>query len=171
MWRFVRERTCEVSWSDSSFRTMETTEIKSRIRAAWASFTKYRQELTSKAYLLRHRLHLFNMVITLTLTSRMITKNLSDRHNARCFASQFRQSENIRTMLKNNEEKTTKSDEEPTNDEQAEEKMNAAKTRKERQKKVSAQSQVATKTAKSLSWETPMKTLTQLKLKKIGSNT
>ena len=29
----------------------ETTEIKNRIRAAWASLTKYRQELTSKTYL------------------------------------------------------------------------------------------------------------------------
>ena len=50
-------------------------------------------------------------------------------------------------------------------------KMNATKTRKERQKTVSAQTQIATKTANSLSWEAPMKTLIQLRLKKIGSNT
>ena len=50
-------------------------------------------------------------------------------------------------------------------------KMIAAKTRKERQKTVSAQTQIATKTAKSLSWEAPMKTLIQLILKKIESNT
>ena len=48
-------------------------------------------------------------------------------------------------------------------------KMNAAKTRKETE--VLTQTQTATTTAKFLSWETPMKTLTQLKLKKIGSNT
>ena len=35
-----------------SFHQQETLEIKSRIRAAWATFHKYRQELTSKKYLL-----------------------------------------------------------------------------------------------------------------------
>ena len=37
-----------------SFDQQETTEIKSRIRAAWATFHKYRQELTSKNYMLKH---------------------------------------------------------------------------------------------------------------------
>ena len=50
------------------FEQQETTEIKSRIRSTWASFTKYGQESTSKSSLLLHRLHLFNMVITLILT-------------------------------------------------------------------------------------------------------
>ena len=31
----------------------ETTEIRNRIRAAWATFHKYRQELTSKNYMLK----------------------------------------------------------------------------------------------------------------------
>ena len=44
----------------------------------------------------------------------------------------------------------------------------ASKTLKKRQKKVTAPTQIATKTAKSHSWETLVKTLTQLKLKKIG---
>ena len=39
-----------------SFYQQETIEIKSRIRAAWATFHKYRQELTSKNYMLKHRL-------------------------------------------------------------------------------------------------------------------
>ena len=43
-----------------SFYQQETTEIKSRIRAAWATFQKYRQELTSKTYMLKHRLRLFD---------------------------------------------------------------------------------------------------------------
>ena len=34
-----------------SFHQQETLEIKSRIRAAWATFHKYRQELTSKKIL------------------------------------------------------------------------------------------------------------------------
>ena len=36
-----------------SFHQQETIEIKSRIRAAWATFRKYRQELTSKKYILK----------------------------------------------------------------------------------------------------------------------
>ena len=43
-----------------SFYQQETTEIKSRIRAAWATFHKYRQELTSKNYMLKHRLRLLD---------------------------------------------------------------------------------------------------------------
>ena len=40
-----------------TFQQQETTEIKNRIRAAWATFYKYKQELTSKSYLLRHGGH------------------------------------------------------------------------------------------------------------------
>ena len=51
-----------------TFEEQETEEIKNRLKAAWAAFHKYRQELTSKDYRLCHRLRLFNMVITPTLT-------------------------------------------------------------------------------------------------------
>ena len=50
-----------------TFRQQETTEIKNRIRAAWATFHKYRQELTSKNYVLKHRLRLFDAAITPTI--------------------------------------------------------------------------------------------------------
>ena len=50
-----------------SFHQQETLEIKSRIRAAWAAFHKYRQELTSKNYMLKHRLRLFDAAVSLTL--------------------------------------------------------------------------------------------------------
>ena len=43
-----------------SFYQQETLEIKSRIRAAWTTFRKYRQELTSKKYMLKLRLRLFD---------------------------------------------------------------------------------------------------------------
>ena len=33
-----------------TFQHQETTEIKNRIRTAWATFHKYREELTSKNY-------------------------------------------------------------------------------------------------------------------------
>ena len=35
-----------------TFQQQETTEIRNRIRAAWATFHKYRQELTSRNYML-----------------------------------------------------------------------------------------------------------------------
>ena len=47
-----------------TFLQQETTEIRNRIRAAWATFHEYRQELTSKNYMLKHRLRLFDAVIT-----------------------------------------------------------------------------------------------------------
>ena len=50
-----------------SFYQQETTEIKIRIRAAWATFHKYRQELTSKNYMLKHRLRLFDATVSPTI--------------------------------------------------------------------------------------------------------
>ena len=50
-----------------SFYQQETTEIKSRIRAAWATFHKYRQELTPKNYMLKHRLRLFDAAVSPTV--------------------------------------------------------------------------------------------------------
>ena len=50
-----------------SFHQQETLEIKSRIRAAWATFHKYRQELTSKNYMLKHRPRLFDATVSPTL--------------------------------------------------------------------------------------------------------
>ena len=50
-----------------SFYQQETTEIKCRIRAAWATFHKYRQELTSKNYMLKLRLLLFDVTVSPTV--------------------------------------------------------------------------------------------------------
>ena len=50
-----------------TFLQQETTEIKNCIRAAWATFRKYRQELTSKNYILKHRLRPFDAAITPTI--------------------------------------------------------------------------------------------------------
>ena len=47
-----------------TFEEQETEEIKNRLKAIWAAFHKYRQELTSRDYRLCHRLRLFSMVIT-----------------------------------------------------------------------------------------------------------
>ena len=51
-----------------TFEEQELEEIKNRLKAAWAAFHNYRQELTSEDYRLCHRLRLFGMVITPTLT-------------------------------------------------------------------------------------------------------
>ena len=50
-----------------TFLQQETTEIKNRISAAWTTFHKYRQELTSKNFMLKHRLRLFHAAITPTI--------------------------------------------------------------------------------------------------------
>ena len=77
-----------------TFEEQETEEIKNRLKAAWAAFHKYRQELTSKDYRRCHRLRLFGMVITHTTDLRKWkrvhyhknTKELSRPRNDRCFA-------------------------------------------------------------------------------------
>ena len=58
----------------------ETEEIKNRLQAAWAAFHKYCQELASKDYRLCHRLLLFIMIITPTLTCASGTWTLSQKH-------------------------------------------------------------------------------------------
>ena len=50
-----------------SFYQQETLEIKSRIRTAWTTLRKYRQELTSKKYMLKLRLRLFDATVSPTL--------------------------------------------------------------------------------------------------------
>ena len=50
-----------------SFHHQETTEIKNRIRAAWATIRKYRQELVSKNYMLNHRQRLLDATMSPTI--------------------------------------------------------------------------------------------------------
>ena len=62
------------------FEDQETEEVKNKLKAAWAAFLKYRQELTSKGYRLCHRLRLFSMVITPTMTYASVTWTLTQKH-------------------------------------------------------------------------------------------
>ena len=57
-----------------------TPEIKYRIRAAWATFYTYKQELTSRSYPLRHRLRLFDAAITQTMNNASGTWALTKDH-------------------------------------------------------------------------------------------
>ena len=59
-----------------------------RIRCAWSAFAKHRQELKSQSYLLRHRLHLFDAVVTPTIT---------------CGAGTRAKKNNTRKMLRTNQ--------------------------------------------------------------------
>ena len=63
-----------------TFEEQETEEVKNRLKAAWAAFHKYRQELTSKDYRLCHRLRLFNMVVTPTMTYASGTWTFTQKH-------------------------------------------------------------------------------------------
>ena len=89
-----------------SLHQQETLEIKSRIRAAWATFHKYRQELTSKNYMLNHRLRLFDATVfsdSLLRSRNMDTeqrtrKNDSIDTNARCYDSSSRQKGNTKRL-------------------------------------------------------------------------
>ena len=51
-----------------TFEEQEIEEIRNRLKAAWAAFHKYRQELTAKDYHFCQRFRLFTMVITPTMT-------------------------------------------------------------------------------------------------------
>ena len=63
-----------------SFCQQEVTEIKSRIRAAWATFHKYGQELTSKNYMLKHRLRVFDATVSPTVCYAAGTWALNKEH-------------------------------------------------------------------------------------------
>ena len=55
----TREESTEYLGQMTTFQQQETTEIRNRIRAAWATFHKYRQELTSRTCMLKHPLWAF----------------------------------------------------------------------------------------------------------------
>ena len=100
----------------NTFQDQETEEIKNRLNAAWAEFHKYRQELTSRDFRLCHRLRLFNMVVTPTLTYASGTWTLSQKHEK---ASETAQRKMLRLIIQTKREyktkrkPTSKKDEEP----------------------------------------------------------
>ena len=96
-----------------TFVEQETTEVRHRIRCTWSAFAKHRQELTSQSYLLRHRLHLFDDVVTPTVTCGAGTwattkehRKCSALHSTECFDSSSRQRENTNKHRRKLEKKT-----------------------------------------------------------------
>ena len=71
---------CAKYLGQTIFQQKEATEIRSRIRAAWASFCRYKQEFTSRSYPLQHRLRLLNMVLSLALGYACGTWTLTNEH-------------------------------------------------------------------------------------------
>ena len=70
---------CNVSWTNDYISA--TGNIRDqKIESSWASFQRYKQELTSRSYFLPHRLRLFNMVITPTLCYASGTWTLLKQH-------------------------------------------------------------------------------------------
>ena len=75
----TREESTKYLGQMTTFQQQETTEIRNRIRA-WATFLKYRQELTSRNNMLRHRLRLFDAVVSLTMNYASGTWTLTKEH-------------------------------------------------------------------------------------------
>ena len=96
-----------------SFHQQETLEIKSRIRAAWATFHKYRQELTSKNYMLKHRMRLFDATVSPTLCCAAGTWTPSKEHE-RMIQSTQRKMLRLIIQTKRKYQKIEKQDIEPT---------------------------------------------------------
>ena len=154
-----------------TFEDQETEEIKNRLKAAWTAFFQYRQELTSKYYRLCHRLRLFNMVVTPTMTYASSTRTLTLKHEKMIKTAQRKMLRLIvqtKRKYKPMKVKATKKDE---GTEKVEENDEEGTTDKETDEGSEQDSKKKIKIVKCLSRKMPMKKSTPLKMKRIGSNT
>ena len=150
-----------------TFEDQETAEIKNRLKAAWAAFHKYRQELTSKGYRLYHTLRLFNMVVTPTLIYASGTWTLTQNHEKMIKTAQrkmLRLVVQTKRKYKPKKDTTSKKDEEPEMQKDKTTKTLLKKTLKMTHIKI----QTKIRTVKYLSRKKLMKKLTPPKMKKIG---
>ena len=80
---FLPQGEVKCSGQMTTFVDQETTWAQHRIRCAWSAFAKRRQALTSQSYLQRHRLHLFDAVVTPAISySQGMGYNKRTRKNA-----------------------------------------------------------------------------------------
>ena len=150
-----------------TFEDQETEEIKNRLKAALAAFHKYRQELTSKDYRLCHRLCLFNMVVTPTMTYASSTWTLTQKHEKMIKTTQLKM---LRLIVQTKRRHKSKKIE---NGQKRRGHRKIGKMRREiqptkRQTKARNRIQKKTKIAMCPSRKMPMKKLTTLQIKKIG---
>ena len=80
--------------------------MQHRIRCAWSAFAKHRRGLTSQSYSLRHRLHLFDAVVTPTVTYCAGTWATTDEYEQILHTTQRRKLRHI--IQKNEKKKKTK---------------------------------------------------------------
>ena len=102
----TREESTKYLGQMITFQQQVTTEFENRIRAAWATFYEYKQELSSKSYLLRHRLRLFDLVITPTMNYASGTWTLSKEHERMIQSTQRKMLRLIKQMKRKYKKKT-----------------------------------------------------------------
>ena len=76
----TREESAKYLGRMVTFQQQETTEIRNRTRAAWAMFHQNRQGLTSRTYMLRHRLRFFDAVVSPAINYASGTWTLTEKH-------------------------------------------------------------------------------------------
>ena len=153
-----------------TFEDQETEEIKNRLKAAWAAFHKYRQELTSKDYRLCHRLRFFSMVVTPTMTYASSTWTLTLKHEKMIKTAQRKMIRLIVQTKRKYEPKKAKMDKKQEGTDKVEEKEEGGTTTK-RQMRDQNKIQKKTKIVMCPSRKMKTKKLTPLKMKKTGSIT
>ena len=145
-------------WQTITFQQQETAEIKNRIRAAWASLYRYKQELTSRSYFLPHRLRLFNMVITPTMSHDFGNWTLSKEHERMIRSTQRKV---LRLIVQTEKiQKENSAQQERRRRRRQKKQTTEAQTKKLR--RVAVQTEIATKTATFPSRKTLMKRLRRL---------
>ena len=112
----LRRSECAKYLGDTiTFELQETTEIKNRLRTAWAAFHKFRQERTSRSYRSCHRTRLFNVVVTPTLTYASGTWTLTTEHERMIRSAQRKMlhlTDQTKRKYKQKAKKKSKEDEE-----------------------------------------------------------
>ena len=102
----LRGRVRNILCKKIAFQQQETAEIKNRIRAAWASFNRYKEELTSKSFFVQHRLRQFDVVITSTQNYASGTWTLSKEHERMIRSKRKRRPARTRKMEKGKKQTT-----------------------------------------------------------------
>ena len=75
-----RHQSRDINWPDDYFPATGDDRNQESRQAAWATFHRYRPELTSKTFMLGHRLWLFDAVVSPTMNYASGTWTLRNEH-------------------------------------------------------------------------------------------
>ena len=153
-----------------TFEDQETAEIKNRLKAAWAAFHRYRQEMTSKGYRLCHRLRLLNMVVTPTLTYASGTWTLTQKHEKMIKTAQRKNASSHSTDEQKIQDKKESNKQKRRGARNAKRRRQRETPLKKTLKTTHNKTQTKIRIVMYLSRKKLMKKLTPPKMKKIGSN-